>query len=89
LYSSTWDNSYWQANKSTLDWYSEIDNWFLKGFKDTKEFSVWKSGLDYVQNNATDYLKEKTGNARFDERNVGLRPFIKEYKVGKINSHSE
>jgi hypothetical protein len=89
LYSSTWNNSYWQANKSTLDWYSEIDNWFLKGFGETKEFGVWKAGLQYVQNNATDYLKKPTGNARYDERNSGLRPFIKEYVVGKMNTHLE
>jgi hypothetical protein len=89
LYSSTWRNSYWQANKSTLDWYSEIDNWFLKGFNNTKEFSVWKSGLDYVQNNAGDYLKVKTGNAKYDERNIGLIPFIKEYNIGKINTRLE
>ena len=84
LYSSTWHSSYWQANKSTLDWYSEIDNWFLKGFKDTKEFGIWQAGLRYVQNNATDYLKSSTGNETYDVKNKGLRPFIKEYQIGKI-----
>lgn len=86
LYASSWRNTYWQANKSTLDWYSEIDNWFLKGFNETREFGVWKAGLNYVRNNATDYLKKPTGNAKFDERNIGLIPFIKEYSVGKINT---
>ena len=85
LYSSTWHKSYWQANKSTLDWYSEIDNWFLKGFDNTREFGIWKAGLNYVKNNATDYLKKSTGNASYDERNSGLIPFIKEYNIGKIN----
>ena len=79
LYASTWRSSYWQANKSTLDWYSEIDNWFLQGFKDTKEFGIWMAGLQYVYNNATDYLKPTTGNDK------GLRPFIKEYNIGKMN----
>jgi hypothetical protein len=89
LYSSTWHSSYWQANKSTLDWYSEIDNWFLKGFKDTKEFGIWQAGLQYVYNNATDYLKPTTGNQNYDAKNKGLRPFIKEYIIGKMNSRLE
>jgi hypothetical protein len=79
LYPTTWNDNYWQANKSTLDWYSEIDNWFIDGFKDTKEFSIWKSGLEYVKKNACDYLKSTT-----DEKNIGLRPFTKEYIVGKM-----
>jgi hypothetical protein len=89
LYSSTWHSSYWQANKSTLDWYSEIDNWFLKGFKDTKEFGIWQAGLRYVQNNATDYLKPTTGNETYDSKNKGLRPFIKEYQIGRMNPRLE
>lgn len=89
LYSSTWHPSYWQANKSTLDWFSEIDNWFLKGFSDTKEFGIWQAGLQYVKNNATDYLKLPTGNETYDKKNSGLRPFIKEYIIGKINPRLE
>ena len=89
LYASTWHSSYWQANKSTLDWYSEIDNWFLKGFKDTKEFGIWQAGLQYVQNNATDYLRLTTGNEQVDAKTRGLRPFIKEYIIGKMNPRLE
>lgn len=85
LYSSTWHQSYWQANKSTLDWYSEIDDWFIKGFKDTSQFGIWNAGLQYVKENAKDYMKEQTNNARFDGKNLGLKPFIKEYTIGKIN----
>lgn len=85
LYPSTWSNLYWQANKSTLDWYSEIDNWFLKGFANTKEIEIWKAGLKYVKTNATDYLKKSTGNPIYDEKNSGLRSFIKEFNIGKMN----
>jgi len=84
LYPSTWHANYWQANKSTLDWYSEIDNWFLAGFKDTKEYRIWYAGLQYVKTHAKDYMKLSTGNTKYDDQNVGLRPFIKEYTVGKI-----
>lgn len=85
LYASTWHHSYWQANKSTLDWYSEIDNWFLSTFKDTKEFRIWNAGLEYVKHNASDYMKARTNNQWYDDRNVGLRPFLKEYVIGKMN----
>jgi hypothetical protein len=84
LYSSTWNPTYWQANKSTLDWYSEIDNWFLTGFKDTKQFAIWNAGLQYVKENAKDYMKDRTDNNRYDEKNLGLKPFIKEYPIGKM-----
>ena len=85
LYPSTWNNSYWQSNKSTLDWYSEIDNWFIKGFSGTREFDIWKAGLVYVQKNASDYMKPTTNNQSYDSKNLGLKPFIKEYEIGNIN----
>ena len=75
---STWHSSYWQANKSTLDWYSEIDNWFIKGFNNTREFAIWKAGLDYVATHAADYIKKNI-------KNPGLVPFTKEYVIGKMN----
>lgn len=86
LYSSTWHPSYWQANKSTLDWYSEIDNWFLQKFKDTREYGIWNAGLTYVKKNAKDYMKPSTNNAKYDAMNAGLIPFIKEYPISKMNS---
>jgi hypothetical protein len=77
LYSS-WRDSYWQANKSTLDWYSEIDNWFLKDYKGTREFNIWQAGLNYVAENATDYMKK-------NKNNPGLTPFFKNFVVGPMN----
>jgi len=78
---STWHSSYWQANKSTLDWYSEIDNWFLKDFKNSKEYGIWDAGLRYVKENAKDYIKADEKNSR----NIGLKSFVKDFKIGKIN----
>jgi len=74
-----------QYFKDHPDWYSEIDNWFLKGFEGTKEFEIWQAGLKYVKENATDYMKPATGNQKYDNRNLGLKPFTKEYNVGQIN----
>jgi hypothetical protein len=74
---STWDQSYWQADKSTLDWYSQIDDWFIKGYKDTKEFRIWKAGLDYIEANASDYVYNVNGD-------IGLNSFMKAYEIGTM-----
>ena len=75
---SNWKESYWQSEKSTLDWYSEIDNWFLRDYKDTKEFRIWKAGLDHVTKYASDWVST-------DLSNPGLKGFIKHYWVGYMN----
>lgn len=75
---SNWKDSYWQSEKSTLDWYSEIDNWFLRDYKDTKEFRIWKAGLDHVTTHASDWVSA-------DLSNPGLKGFTKHYWVGYMN----
>jgi hypothetical protein len=75
---SNWKESYWQSEKSTLDWYSEIDNWFLRDYKDTKEFRIWKAGLDHVAKYASDWMLT-------DPANPGLRGFTKHYWVGYMS----
>lgn len=76
LYSS-WRPTYWQSDKSTLDWYSEIDNWFTEGHKNTREFAIWQAGLKYVQENAQDWMIP--GND-----NLGLKSFMYAYDIGEI-----
>lgn len=71
----TWKATYWQANKSTSDWWSEIDYWFTEGHHGTREFNIWKSGLDYIERNASDYLTERKG--KID----GLKAFVKIFNV--------
>jgi uncharacterized protein YutD len=74
---STWKPNYWQSDKSTLDWYSEIDNWFTEGHKNTREFAIWQAGLKYVQENARDWMIP--GND-----NLGLKSFMYAYDIGEI-----
>jgi hypothetical protein len=73
---TTWNNNYWQSDKSTNDWYSQIDDWFHKGHKDTKEFRVWEAGVKYVKDHASDYVNAE-GN--------GLKPFYYTYDIGPVN----
>jgi hypothetical protein len=76
---TTWDNNWWQADKSTLDWYSEIDDWFTKGHQNSKEFAIWKAGIEYIKKNASDYIIQKNG------QDYGLKGYLKNYRIGEIN----
>jgi uncharacterized protein YutD len=76
---STWRNNYWQSDKSTLDWYSEIDNWFTEGHKNSKEFAIWQAGLKYVQENAKDFIVAD------DNNQIGLKGFMKAYDIGEVH----
>lgn len=77
---TTWNDDWYQADKATKDWYSELDTWFLQEFKDTKEFYIWKEGLNYVAKNANNFLIEK------ENIYEGLKPFINNYFIGDIQN---
>lgn len=82
LYNSTWHENYWQSDKSTKDWYSEIDDWFWKSHKGSKEHAIWREGLDYVAKNASDWMMG--GDVE------GLKGFLHAYEIGEmkpINLH--
>ena len=72
---STWNSSYWQADKSTSDWYSEFDLWFKNGYSDSKAVNVWQEGVDYVSSKLSNYVLE-SGD--------GLKRFIKYYDLGPV-----
>lgn len=78
---STWNDDWWQADKSTLDWYSEIDDWFTKGHQNSKEFMIWQAGIDYIKKNAADYVIQRNG------KDYGLKGFLKNYKIGEIKTN--
>jgi hypothetical protein len=72
---STWDASYWQADKSTSDWYSEFDIWFKDGYSNSKAVNVWQEGVDYVSSKLSNYVLE-SGD--------GLKRFRKYYDAGLL-----
>jgi hypothetical protein len=72
---TTWNNSWWQSDKSTKDWYSQIDDWFTKGHYGTRAYQIWEEGLNHVKNNAGDYLVPE---------NIGLKPFMHTYDIGPM-----
>lgn len=75
---TTWDSNWYQADKSVLDWFNEFDNWFTTQYNDTRAFSIWKSGIDHVLKNASDYIRYKDGKPN------GLTIFSHRYNLGQI-----
>ena len=76
---TTWNDSWYQADKAVKDWYSEFDEWFYSGFKDTKAYNIWQEGLIYLENNLDQYI-QRDAQGRAD----GLTFFIKSYRVGPM-----
>ena len=77
---TTWDNRWFQANKSISDWYSEFDRWFIDNYKDTPAWQNWNAGVNYVQNNLKPFLKSPNKNGVSD----GLKPVAHIYNLGPI-----
>jgi hypothetical protein len=76
---STWNTNWYQADKSTKDWYSEFDSWFIKGHSSSKEYQIWKDGLTYVEKNAGNFINYRGNIAD------GLKPFNHDYKIGPFS----
>ena len=64
IYSDTWNNSWYQASKSTKFWYDEIDQWFFDLYKDTPEYANWERGVNWVKENAVDYMAAGGGSLK-------------------------
>jgi hypothetical protein len=76
---TTWDNSWYQADKALNDWYSEFDQWFFDYHSDSKAAQIWKAGIDYVSTSLAPYVKK-------NEQGIddGLCLFNKRYFIGHM-----
>jgi len=61
---SNWNPTWFQVKKSTLDWNSELDRWFIEGRKNTTEHHIWLEGLRYVRDRIGSYLVNDNGTVR-------------------------
>lgn len=77
---TTWKDEWYQADKSTRDWYSEFDSWFISGHQGSFEHSVWLEGLKYVSKHASKYVYTDKGYSD------GLKVFSYNFKIGSINT---
>jgi hypothetical protein len=75
---TTWDKSWFQADKALNWWHNEFDNWLIHPELGT-ELENWKRGKDFLINSAADFLiKDQLG--RFDR----LKIFDKKYLIGPL-----
>lgn len=76
---TTWNDSWYQADKSTQWWHTEFDTWFHCQDELKQQRQQWQQGIDYL-------AKELPNWIRFN--NYGqpdtFVPFTKRYLVGKI-----
>lgn len=76
---TTWNDNWYQADKSTKDWYSEFDSWFIQGHAGSKTHNIWSEGLNYVKQNASNFINQKNGYAD------GLVMFNHDYNLGPMS----
>lgn len=74
-----WNPNWFQSDKPRRDWFTEADNWFIKGAIGTKEHSIWLQGIKYVIDNTTPFL-QKWGNTP-----DSFMHWHKDYCIGKLN----
>jgi hypothetical protein len=75
---TTWNDSWYQADKATKDWHSEFDSWFIEGFKGTTQHHIWKEGIEYVEQKASKFINTYHGYAD------GLNQFSHYYSIGEM-----
>jgi hypothetical protein len=78
---STWDNTWYQANKSTSFWQTEFDTWFHNRADLAREQQLWRHGVNHLENILGEYImRNDKGQAS------GLKPFMKSYLIGQMKS---
>jgi hypothetical protein len=70
---TTWDQNWFQADKSTRDWFSEFDSWFIQGHSNSRSHAIWLEGIKYVSQNASDYINKDAD---------GLLTYHHDYLIG-------
>lgn len=82
VYPTTWNNSWFQVDKATRDWYSEFDNWFIEGAEGTRAKQIWNEGVDFVKNKLEPFVRISEDLHIPD----GLQLFTKRYLIGDIKT---
>jgi hypothetical protein len=76
---STWDNNWFQVDKSTSWFNTEFDTWFRNDPNMKKEFDAWKRGIDYLAEQLPEYITyDGKGNAD------AMKQFKHEYCIGRM-----
>jgi hypothetical protein len=80
LYSS-WNDSWFQVDKSTSWWYCEFDTWFRTNPEFANQYQAWKRGIDFLTEKLPEYVNFDSNTNLPDSFKV----FSKRYKFGNIS----
>jgi hypothetical protein len=61
LYPTTWSRKFWQTKKSFKDWDSELDHWFTRGWRGTREHTIWLNGIAELVPKISSFLARQDG----------------------------
>jgi hypothetical protein len=79
---TTWDNNWFQVNKTLQDWNCEWDYWFTKGMTDSKEYAIWLDGIKVLKPRVSNFIRYNN-----DGSINGTNPYLsKFYYVGSIGN---
>jgi hypothetical protein len=76
---TTWDESWFQANKSIGWWHTEFDTWFRNNHEFADKYLMWKQGIDWLGQTLGDFVVKRNNEPD------GFVKFIKTYKVALMN----
>jgi hypothetical protein len=78
---STWNETWYQADKTILDFHIEYADWFFDNYSNSKAYQIWNSGLQSVLKMAHKFVDvDNTGQIGVFKR------FRKVYNIGKIKN---
>jgi hypothetical protein len=60
---TTWDNNWFQVNKTMQDWNCEWDYWFTQGMSDSKEYAIWLDGLKALKPKISNFIDYDTNGS--------------------------
>jgi hypothetical protein len=61
---TTWNPNWFQVKKSISDWNCELDYWFTRGLKQSKQYSIWTDGLQNLIPHISNFLIYENGIAK-------------------------
>jgi hypothetical protein len=79
---TTWDNNWFQVNKTLQDWNCEWDYWFTKGMSDSREYAIWLDGIKSLKPKISNFIRYNN-----DGSIQGTNPYLsKFYYIGSMEN---
>jgi hypothetical protein len=76
---TTWNNDWFQTDKSVNWWHTEFDTWFRTNPEFSKQYSQWESGINYLADKLGDKFILSNGS-----KPDSFIKFKKSYCIGKM-----